>query len=168
MQIRDSRPRQFFWCDNVIIDHYARRLGPYALAVYMALLRHADSHTQSCFPSLHTLATELGMGKSLVIKAIEVLKTAKLISVKHRTTKAGDAASNLYLIRGVVSHADHGGSPRRPRVVSHTDTNKTQLEQHSQNKGEPGFLALQMNGAYGLCAACDMWHQPGPCPLADG
>jgi hypothetical protein len=33
MQIRDSRPRHFFWCDNVIIDRYARQIGPYALAV---------------------------------------------------------------------------------------------------------------------------------------
>jgi hypothetical protein len=101
MQIRDARPRHFFWCDNVIIDHYASRLGPYALAVYMALLRHADQRTQSCFPSLKTLATELGMGKDSVIKALEALKKAKLISVKHRRSSAGDTASNLYLIRGL-------------------------------------------------------------------
>jgi hypothetical protein len=171
MQIRDSRPRNFFWCDNVIIDDYARRLGPYALAVYMALLRHADQRSQSCFPSLRTLATELGMGKDSVIKALEALKKAKLISVKYRTSSAGDAASNLYVIRGVVGHTDHvvddtdhGGRPHRPRVVAEIDSNKTQLERNTENKGEPAFLALKMNGAYGLCAACRMWHQPGPCP----
>jgi len=28
----------------------------------------------------------------------------------------------------------------------------------------PKFIARQMNGTYGLCAMCDTWHQPGPCP----
>jgi hypothetical protein len=143
MQVRDGRPKNFFWCDNIVIDKYARQLGPYALSVYMAMLRHADNRTQSCFPSLKTLAEELGMGKDSVIKAIGALKKAKLISVKHRLSKAGDATSNLYFIRGVVDHTDHlvddtdhGRRPHRQRVVGHVDTNKTQVEQDLSDKGE--------------------------------
>jgi DNA-binding transcriptional MocR family regulator len=143
VQVRDLRRRDYFTCDNVIIDKYARKLGPYALSVYMGLLRHADQQTQSCFPSLQTLADKLGMSKDSVIRAVEVLKKAKLISVRHRKSSAGDPATNLYFIREVVAHSDHlaadsdhGGRPQRLGVAAHSDANKTQVDNtHQQDSG---------------------------------
>jgi hypothetical protein len=171
MQIRDSRPRNFFWCDNVIIDQYARQIGPYALAVYLALARHADGRTQSCYPSYATLAEELAMSRDSVRRAIKTLLQHQLIGRKRRTSKDGDPASNLYFLLGVGAnsthlgaHSTHGRCSQHPGVGADTAPNKTQLEPNSENKGEPTFVALKMNGAYGLCASCRMWHQPGPCP----
>jgi hypothetical protein len=171
-QIRDIRQRHFFWCDNIIIDTYARRLGPYALAVYMGLLRHADQGTQSCFPSLKTLADELGMTKDSVIKSVEALKKAKLVSVKHRKSSAGDPASNLYLLRGVVDyvdypvdHVDYRSRPRRLGVVDHVDPNNTQLNNtHEQDAVKGASVSLAHGGkapAYSFCEACQVLHQPG-------
>jgi hypothetical protein len=65
--------------------------------------------------------------------------TAKLISVRHRKSSAGDAAPNLYFIRDVVGHSDYladdtdnGSRPHRPQVVGHIDTNKTQFDKTHQ------------------------------------
>jgi Helix-turn-helix domain len=186
-QVHDRRKQNFFMCDNVIIDQYARQLGPYALAVYMALLRHADRQN-NCFPSLKYLADELAMGKDSVIKAIATLKEHKLISVKHRTDKAGDAAPNLYFIREVVGHTDHlvddtdnRSRPDRQRVVGHADTKKTQFNKTHQEEGNhrdhdgedptnplPHFIDGTWNGTYGECREGAGLHQPGFCPLTVG
>jgi Helix-turn-helix domain len=130
-QVIDKRRRDFFMCDNAIIDTYAPILGPYALAVYVAMLRYAGQK-DTCFPSLKLLGKQLGMGKNSVVKAIAALKEAKLVTVKHRTDKAGDAASNLYFIRQVVCQTNnpvpettHGGLPDNPRVGPHANTKHT-------------------------------------------
>ena len=175
-QVRDMRHRDFFWCDNVIIDRYGRKLGPYGLAVYMGLLRHADQRTQTCFPSHKTLADELGMSKDSVMRAIETLKKAKLIGVRHRKSSAGDAASNLYFIREVVAHSDHldagsndGSRSQRPRVAAHSDTNKTHLDKtHEQDlENNDGLLSqrAETDTRY-TCVrgeVCGIVHQPGFC-----
>jgi hypothetical protein len=142
-QVIDKRRHDFFMCDNAIIDTYAQTLGPYALSVYVALLRYAGQK-DTCFPSLKTLGEQLGMGKNSVVKAIAALKKANLISVKHRREKAGDAASNLYYIRQVVCDTNHpvpetnnGGLPDKPRVVCHVNTKNTQVK-HTHQEEEAG------------------------------
>jgi DNA-binding transcriptional MocR family regulator len=169
IQVRDMRRRDFFMCDNAIIDTYGRRLGPYALSVYVALLRHADQRTQSCYPSHKTLADKLGMSRDSVMRAIDTLKKAKLISVKHRKDKAGDAASNLYLIREVVAHSDHldadsdhGSRSQPPPVVVHSDTNKTQLDKTHQQEHD-GLLSHEGDEA----AATTVEYEEGEAEAAD-
>jgi hypothetical protein len=149
-RVIDDRRVQFFMCDNAIIDDYAADLGPYALAVYVALLRYAGRKDE-CFPSLKTLGDQLGMGKDSVIKAIDTLKRKQLISVKHRRDKAGDAASNLYFIREVVGHTDNlvgdidnGSRPHRQRVVGHTDTKNIQLKKTHQEEDGAVRIAQTM------------------------
>jgi hypothetical protein len=143
MRLRDARPRNFFWCDNIIIDQYARHLGPYALAVYVALVRHADSRTQTCYPSYATLAEELAISRNSVRRAIKTLLQDKLIGKKRRQSPDGDPASNLYFLLGVGPHrthlgpqGTHGRSYRDLGVGPQEAPNKTPLEQNSHNKGE--------------------------------
>jgi Helix-turn-helix domain len=171
LRIRDIRARPFFWCDNTIIDQYARLLGPYALAVYVALVRHADSRTQSCYPSYATLAEELAISRNSVRQAVKTLLKYKLIARKRRRSPDGDPASNLYFLLGVgrqMTHLGHQmthGRSYGDLGVGHQEApNNTHLEQDTENKGEAAFRALKMNGSYGLCATCQTWHQPGPCP----
>jgi hypothetical protein len=41
VHVRDNRGGNWFWIHNVIVDAYGKTLGPYGLAVYMVLCRHA-------------------------------------------------------------------------------------------------------------------------------
>jgi hypothetical protein len=143
MRLRDARPRNFFWCDNIIIDQYARHLGPYALAVYVALVRHADSRTQTCYPSYATLAEELAISRDSVRRAVKTLLQYKLIGRKRRQSPDGDPASNLYFLLGVGAHSTHlgahstqGRGSQHRGVGAQAAPNKTPLEQDIQNNGE--------------------------------
>jgi hypothetical protein len=51
------------------------------------------------------------------------------------------------------------------RKADFDNTVGTEIPQEStQREGEADFRALKMNGSYGLCEVCQMWHQPGLCP----
>ena len=98
VQIRDARKHCFFIVDNVIIDHYASIIGPFPTLVYSALCRHADYSTRETFPSLSTIAKELGISRMTVIRAIQCLVTHGLIARKSRKSKSGDPDTNIYII----------------------------------------------------------------------
>jgi hypothetical protein len=42
--IRDRREQHWFWIDDAVIDPHATALGPFGLALYMVLARHADDN----------------------------------------------------------------------------------------------------------------------------
>lgn len=143
--IRDKRQRGWFWADNVLIDHYAAIVGPSAMLVYMALVRHTDAGTQQCFPSVRYLRDKLAMSKTTILKAIGILTHAGLLHVTVRQSSIGDPESNLYTLLQpswgvvqemdhVVQHVDHGGTGDGLGVVQEMDLNKTHKEQDPLNK----------------------------------
>lgn len=97
-EVRDKRQKGWSWFNDVLIDHYAKIVGPAAIVVYMALVRHADATTQECFPSYRNLAGKLAMSQRTIIRAINTLQTFGLISIKRRASTAGDSDSNLYTL----------------------------------------------------------------------
>jgi hypothetical protein len=100
---RDRRARNAFWIDDRIVDDFAPVMARYsagvaALSVYIALARHADRQGES-WPSLTTIATEVGVSSRTVQRAIRLLEVLGLIDVtscyeegSHRQT------SNLYTL----------------------------------------------------------------------
>jgi hypothetical protein len=48
--VEDRRKRGYFTIDNILLDEYGERLGPYGIAVYAALARFANQE-QECWPS---------------------------------------------------------------------------------------------------------------------
>jgi hypothetical protein len=84
MQIRDRRTVRRFFVDNVILDKYGKKLGPYGIAVYMALCRFADQSTQSCFPSVQTIADRIGAGTTKVREMLRLLEKLGLIETQQR------------------------------------------------------------------------------------
>jgi hypothetical protein len=111
------------------------------------------------------------MSRDSVRRAVKTLLQCHLIGRRRRKSPDGDPAPNLYFLLGVGAHSTHlsadstqGRGSEHPGVGATAAPNKTQLEPNSKNKSEAEFIALQMNGAYGLCATCQTWHQPGPCP----
>jgi hypothetical protein len=98
MRVRQRRTAERFFVDNAIIDQYGKQLGPYGLAVYTALCRHADIDSQRCFPGHRLLADETGMSISSVKNAVSSLVALGLVSVKRRRRERGGQTSNLYTL----------------------------------------------------------------------
>ena len=113
--VRDRRRKGFFTIDNELLDRYGDELGPYGLAVYMALARFANQEG-SCWPSLATIARKTGMSRPQVIREIAKLKALALIAVEHQIGKKGEHTSNLYILLDMTTLAPIEGvvSPGRP------------------------------------------------------
>lgn len=106
--IKDGRKPGWHWADNEIIKSYGSLLGPYGLALYYALCRHADKDTGECWPSYATLAKETGMSRRRAIEVMKRLVKLELVSKAPREDDAGDATSNLYTLLDL----NGGGEPR--------------------------------------------------------
>ena len=155
IEVRDKRQKGWSWFDNRVITRMAARIGPHALSVYMALVTHSDEHTQTCYPSYHTLAKELGLSRPTVIKAIQTLVRTKLIHKSTRQATPGDADTNLYTLLDVpwvVNEVDHevvndndhlgnetyhGSQPHGLPVVNGVNPEQDSVQQDSVNKTPP-------------------------------
>src|SRR3954454_9304538 len=71
--VRDRRRKGYFTIDNELLDRCGAELGPYGLAVYMALARFANQDN-ACWPSLATIAQRTGMSRRQVIREIAKLQ----------------------------------------------------------------------------------------------
>lgn len=90
IKIRDLRKKDQYKIDDAYLNGYARLCGVYATAVYNSLSRHADFHTQECFPSIKLIAEQHSMDEKTVIKSIRKLEKYGIIKVirsKDKITK---------------------------------------------------------------------------------
>lgn len=95
-EVKDKRPGRFI-VDDAVVDILGDHIGPYGLAVYMALARYADRHGD-CYPSLRTLSRKVGISRTTVVKSLKKLEACGLISITPRTTGRGDLTSNMYAL----------------------------------------------------------------------
>ncbi|MCX6756292.1 MAG: helix-turn-helix domain-containing protein [Candidatus Nomurabacteria bacterium] len=80
--IRPPNKKTRFWMDNEILQIYAPKLKPAGIALYCALAMHANSKTQSCFPSYPRLMQMSGIGKRNTIgKYLKILEGLDLILI---------------------------------------------------------------------------------------
>jgi len=125
IEIRDKRDAPWFWVDNDLIDTYANSLGLRALSVYLTLCRHSDNRTQTCYPSMRTIAERLGLSTRTVIRATSKLEKLGFITIIRKRKKDGTNASNVYTLASkkawktdhvtLVSH----GAPGDTSVTTH-------------------------------------------------
>lgn len=94
----DARTFPFFQVENAVIDRYGAALGPYGLAVYMAIARHVNQKSGVAFPGMATIARETGMSRNRVVAAVKKLETTGLIRVNRRKRDDGGKASNEYTL----------------------------------------------------------------------
>lgn len=96
--------------------------------VLMILANYASNDTWDCYPSLTTLASNTGMSRDTVMRAIKQLETMGAVSTIRRTSD-GVNLPNIYRInkdadlRGVVAVCDQGSSRVRLGVVAESDSN---------------------------------------------
>lgn len=99
-EVRDRRQKEWFWLDNVLLDEYAKVIGPNATLVYIALSRHADNELQNCWPSMDTIAEKCGIkSRNTVAKGIKMLQTYNMIEVQESINPAnGKRLNNVYTL----------------------------------------------------------------------
>jgi replication initiation and membrane attachment protein DnaB len=135
-EIRDRRDKHWFWIDDAVVDTYHKVLGPFGLALYAVLARHANQHGQ-CYPSMRRLQMLMGdASRNTIKKYLALLVQCGLIHYTTRTDEDGDATSHLYTLlpmptttplspvdvphnEGGVSTIDRGGSTIDGGWVNH-------------------------------------------------
>lgn len=107
--VRDRRPG-YLKVYNDLFDRFGPTLGPYGLAAYMALCRHADNETSECFPSYGTIARETGMSRRKAIYEVQRMEQLGIIEVErnHHT-------SNVFILLDTSAQpAPLPGAPHAP------------------------------------------------------
>lgn len=79
IRIKDKRGGRFI-VDDVVLNGYGKALGPYGIAVYITLCRHANMQNQKCWPSQKTIADKTGMSVRQVKNMIDKCEKLGLIS----------------------------------------------------------------------------------------
>jgi hypothetical protein len=133
-EVRDRRTPPFLMVFNTLYDHYGAELGPYGLAVYVALCRHANRADQ-CWPSYATIAKETGMSRRKVIYEVKKMERLQIIEVKRNRH-----TSNVFtLLDTGAPHAPltsaHGAPPSARRAPKQDPKTKDTPE-GSNKKGE--------------------------------
>lgn len=97
--VRDLRKKDQYKIDDAYLNGYARLCGVYATAVYNSLSRHADFHTQECFPSIEIISEQHNISRPSVIKAIKELMKWGIVSVqKEKDEKTKRQKNNVYIL----------------------------------------------------------------------
>lgn len=111
--VRDRRPG-FLRVYNDLYDKFGSTLGPYGLAVYVALCRYADEESE-CFPSYGTIASGTGMSRRKVIYEIKRMELLGLIDVQRN-----QHTSNVFVLLDTSAlHAPLPGAPHAPPSAHH-------------------------------------------------
>ena len=100
IEIRDQRQKEWFWVDNEFLNGTAKLVGPVAALVYIALCRHSSNDTQTCFPSMETLAEEVGIkSRNTIAKGIKALERQGIIQIERkRNSVTGHSENNVYYL----------------------------------------------------------------------
>lgn len=93
--VRDRRPG-YLRVDNVLYDRFGAVLGPYGLAVYMALCRYVNQDSE-CYPSYATIARGTGMSRRQVIREVAKLGVLGVIAIEHRV-ESKRHTSNIFIL----------------------------------------------------------------------
>lgn len=98
-KIRDLRKKDQYKIDDAYLNGYARLCGVYATAVYNSLSRHANFHTQECFPSMDKIAEQHSISKPSVIKGIAELVKWNIVAVhKEKDPNTKRQMPNVYVL----------------------------------------------------------------------
>lgn len=129
-QIRDARPG-FLRVDNDLYDRFGAQLGPYGLAVYMALCRYANS-ASSCWPSYARIAAGTGVSRRKVIYEIAKMADLGIIAIEHHA-----GTSNTFVLLDTSAQHAPGSAQHAPLPVHHVHPSSARgaPKQSLRNKG---------------------------------
>ena len=128
--VRDRRPG-YLRVYNDLYDKFGAQLGPYGLAVYVALSRYANKD-EECWPSHTTIAEGTGMSRRQVIREVNKMEKLGIIIIersKHR--------SHVYILLDTCDTQSHlsGDSQSHPcDTQSHKQDPINKDVHHRNNK----------------------------------
>lgn len=125
--VRDRRPG-FLRVYNDLYDRYGAQLGPYGLAVYVALCRYANEDSE-CWPSYGKIAKGTGMSKRKVIYEIQKMEALQIIAVERNQN-----TSNVFIL--LDTSAQHAPPPVH---VVHPPSAQHAPKQNAVNKRPHGI-----------------------------
>lgn len=98
--IRPHQKKTRFYVDNEVLEIYGPKLKSSGIAIYCALARHANSKTQSCFPSYPRIMKLSGVGKrNTVSKYLKILEELGLIIIDRNKKRE----PNVYFLLKIHS-----------------------------------------------------------------
>lgn len=120
-------------------------LSDKALRLWVVLQCYADWDDHDCFPSMGTLATDMGCHRATVIRAVEELTVRQLLEVESGQ-KRGEP--NVYTVidpvggnaptqQGCSTHATPGSAPTQHRGSAPTQHKQEPREREPPNKTAP-------------------------------
>lgn len=121
--IRDIRQPGWLWADRNLIKRDGDKLGPYGIAVYMAIAAHTNNEDQSAYPSISTIAKMIHCSIRQVHREIAKLEELGWIQVERRyNEEKGVHYSNLYYLlddpQGGSDSQSLPGDSQSPGVVT--------------------------------------------------
>ena len=126
--------------------------GPYELAVYLYLKKHADNSTGTCFPSIATLEKETQISEKKIRLILKDLKDKKLITIQNRILENGGKTSNVYKLLEFDEKEEQnnkGSSQNRKRVSGKDSADQSESKQDTQSKNDITNLQLHDNTEFG-------------------
>ena len=152
LQLADDR--KFFTLPNEI---FLLNRPPSAFMVYAYLLLIEDRKTHTCHPSYNTIANQTGLARNTVIKSIDVLLDAKLITMEHSQYLDRHGmkwkGNNLYTILPTQQAVDSYHQRKLRRMELEAERRRVRHRQEAYDCRHPRAS---------LCAPAT----PGPAPTA--
>lgn len=99
LRVIDEREPPYGKVYRWLFERFGRKLGPTCIALYTALASYANHEDLSCFPYQDTLARDIGVDRTTVIRAMKKLIKAGLVVKGQHLNKRGKIIGNAYALR---------------------------------------------------------------------
>ena len=109
-----------------IVPHWvADLLKPTELATYVVLGKYADNVTKECWPSLNTIAKDLGRSKPSAITSIKGLEKKGVLKIEKRKNEKGDWDRNHYTLIVNPPSKENLTTPSKDSITTGSNENLT-------------------------------------------
>jgi hypothetical protein len=109
-----------------IVPHWVADLvKPTELAAFVVLGKYADNVTKECWPSLNTIAKDLGRSKTATISAIKGLEDKGVLKITKRRNTKGDWDRNHYTLIINEGSKENLTTPSKENITTGSSENLT-------------------------------------------
>lgn len=145
------KPGSFFLIDSGVLP-VLNTLPSTSIRVYLALSMRADSRTRECWPSIETIAHDVGASTRSAERAIIDLRNAKLVAI---VPGRGCKETNRYRLVAVAGDSDHGPVGVIPTNLSgfedsNTDNPVSKHRQPCRSNTDNPVVGIPTNLSVGL------------------
>jgi DNA-binding transcriptional regulator YhcF (GntR family) len=119
------------------------KVGAVAFCVYIAIKAHTDLNTGNAWPSISTLAEQVGVSNDTVERALKKLVKAGLLKVEKRGR--ANSYSVIEKIKMVTQNGEHWGTAERKYASLQYGPFVDELQRLARTGNLPGDRAITIN-----------------------